>query len=206
MRFFYFSCLLLSAFTFSTTVSCNPSPRETKTFKLNTSNEGKLKEYQTLFGKHGIKLDVSKMDLDEVDADPLTVIVQKISQVNEGVLVEDTSLDVEGEEVGVNVRWLVDHLPEGKKATWTVLLGYQEKGKVYVFKGEVKGKLVKARIKAGFGFDPYFLPDGSTKTLAEEKPDQFNARALAVKALIANQPFAITKPIYDWKGPWQEHE
>lgn len=32
---------------------------------------------------------------------------------------------VEGEDVGINIRWLIDQLPKykGKKAVWTVLLG-----------------------------------------------------------------------------------
>ena len=56
----------------------------------------------------------------------------------EGVLIEDTTLDVEGKEVGVNVRWMdfankdasdMDGFA-GRKATWRVLLGLLEQGKV----------------------------------------------------------------------------
>jgi XTP/dITP diphosphohydrolase len=84
-------------------------------------------------------------------------------------------------------------------------LGYREKDKIYVFKGEVVGKIVLSRGNAGFGFDPYFLPEGSKKTLAEEKPAHFNARALVVKAFVEKKTFIICSPIYRWNGEWQKH-
>lgn len=177
-------------------------------FKLNTSNPGKLKEFRSFFKEHGIQLEVSRIDLDEVDADPLTVIVHKASQVDEGILVEDTSLDVEGADVGVNVRWLIEGLDNflGRKATWTVLLAHRQNGKVYVYKGEVAGKIIQPKNKEnGFGFDPYFLPAGTTKTLSEEKIDRFNARALAVENFVCGNTFKIVDPIYQWEGKWQEH-
>jgi inosine/xanthosine triphosphate pyrophosphatase family protein len=77
---------------------------------------------------------------------------------------------------------------------------------VYLFKGEVEGEIVLPRAieKAGeFGFDPYFLPNGSSFTLAESKADYINARAKAVQALINHKPEAVLPPIRDWKGAWQ---
>lgn len=178
-------------------------------YRLNTSNPNKLREFRDLFSEHRLKLAVSEVDLDEVDSDPLTVIVHKASQVDEGVLVEDTSLDVAGADVGVNVRWLIDDLESylGRRAAWTVLLAYRQDDQVYVFDGKVEGQIVAPRDDiAGFGFDPYFLPDGSTHTLAEEKPARFNARALAVRNFVDNQPYAIRTPIEQWDGEWQQHD
>lgn len=53
-------------------------------------------------------------------------------------------------------------------------------------------------------FDPVFEPEGSTKTLAEEKPDEVSARAKAVEAFVQDIPFAIVNPIFDWNGAYQE--
>lgn len=177
-----------------------------KVWKLNTSNLGKFEEFKKFFFQHGAQLVATHVDLNEVDADPLTVVVQKASQMESCILVEDTSLDVEGAQVGVNVKWLLTHLKElvGRKATWTTLLAYRKGDQVYVFRGMITGKIVEARGEKGFGFDPVFLPDGSNKTLAEEKPDKLNARALAVDALLEGKPFAIKPLIEKWEGNWQQ--
>ena len=53
-------------------------------------------------------------------------------------------------------------------------------------------------------FDPVFEPEGSTKTLAEEKPDEVSARAKAAEAFVQDIPFAIVNPIFDWNGAYQE--
>lgn len=50
--------------------------------------------------------------------------IHKASQLGEYVIIEDTSLDVEGEKVGVNVKWMMSSLPSfvGKRAHWNVFL------------------------------------------------------------------------------------
>ena len=64
------------------------------------------------------------MDLDEIDASPVEVVAHKATAAGVGVLIEDTSLDVDGADVGVNVRWIVDHIADfaGRAATWRVLI------------------------------------------------------------------------------------
>lgn len=173
-----------------------------KDLKLNTSNKNKLKEFERL-GLSGLKM--SSIDLPEPDADPLTVIRSKASQAGPGVIVEDTSLDVEGHpEVGVNIRWLVDKIQEykGSKAEFRVLLGILLNNKVFVYEGLVRGVLVEPR-GSGFGFDPMFLPVGSRKTLGEEKSDEYNPRAIAVKNFLDDNPYAVLEPLHTWKGKWQ---
>lgn len=174
-------------------------------WKLNTSNEGKLKEFQKIFSRYFIKLTATRKDLKEIDSDPVSVVAHKASQVDEKVLIEDTSLEIEGCSVGINIRWLLDHLDAyvHKKAIWTVLLAYREGDTIKIFKGEVKGKIVPSRGCEGFGFDPYFLPDNSSYTLAEKKPDGSNARALAVESFIKKKIFKEVPAIYTWDGNWQ---
>jgi XTP/dITP diphosphohydrolase len=174
--------------------------REGRLF-INTSNPNKLAEFRRL-GLAGIE--TLTMDLREPDADPVTVIRSKASQMGPNVLVEDTSLDVEGADVGTNVKWLLGDLDRyiGKAATFRSLLGILRGGRVEVYVGEVPGKIVRPRGK-GFGFDPVFQPDGSEYTLAEEKLDSLNARAISVKAFLAGRPDKVLAPLPDWDGPWQ---
>ncbi|MCB9336246.1 MAG: hypothetical protein H6586_08860 [Flavobacteriales bacterium] len=178
---------------------------------LNTSNQGKLKEFQSLFAKFQHQMTNTNDDLDEADADPITVIVQKASAVNHGhggVIVEDTSLDIDGEDVGVNIRWLLSNLSqfEGKKATWRVLLAFREKNLVFIAQGIVHGTIVNPKGNNGFGFDPFFLPNGTNTTLAQNKPEEFNARAKAVENLMKHNFFAIKPAIDNWDGPMQHSD
>lgn len=179
-----------------------------KILKLNTSNPGKLTEFQYLFKKHDIAITATQIDLAEISADPLTVVAHKASQLPEGVIVEDTSLDIEGVDVGINVRWMLDHLKQyiGRKAVWTVLLAKRHGNQVKVYSGTTTGEIISPRGTNGFGFDPFFLPMGCDKSLAESKPDAVNARAKAVDAIANDDVFATTDVVNDWQGAWQTDE
>jgi inosine/xanthosine triphosphate pyrophosphatase family protein len=168
---------------------------------LNTSNAAKLREFQAL-GLGGLR--ISSLDLPEPDADPLTVIRSKATQAGPNVIVEDTSFDVEGADVGVNVKWMIDQIGvfAGRRATFRVLIGIYRDGRVEVYEGSVSGVLVAPR-GTGMGFDPIFQPDGAEHTLAEAKPPEFNARAIAVSRFKDQKPAWVLDPLPDWPGPWQ---
>lgn len=172
----------------------------TLSLKLNTSSRDKLKEFKRL----GLaELECYSVDLPEPNASPLEVIASKATQVGEMIIVEDTSLDIDGVDIGVNIKWLIDSLGQhiGRKAVFRVLLGVQRNGCIEVYAGEVQGIIVLPKGQ-GFGFDPYFLPDGSERTLGEEKPDRFNARALAVTNFLNENPSDLLEPLH-WDGEWQ---
>ena len=185
-----------------------PNQMKCSTWKLNTSNPGKFEEFKSLFAKYGSSLEASHFDLKEIDSDPIQVVAHKASQLGENIIIEDTSLDIEGASIGVNIRWLLDHLTEyaGRKAEWTVLLAFRQGNEIYIYKGSVSGIIVLPRGTAGFGFDPVFLPNGSTNTLAESKPDLFNARAKAVESLLKGDVWAKHPMIENWEGPWQKND
>lgn len=206
MKLFYFiSSLIFCFFHFLCADNCNRKKRSI--WKLNTSNLRKFEEFKRLFAQHGSDLESTHFDLEEIDADPIQVIAHKATQLDENVVVEDTSLDIEGASVGVNIRWLLDHLPEykGRKAQWTVLLGLRQGNQIYIYKGNLTGTIVYPKGEGKFGFDPVFLPDGATQTLAESKPDKYNARAKAVEALIKGNVFTKHPLIEKWEGPWQNN-
>lgn len=175
-------------------------------WKLNTSNQGKFEEFKRLFANHGIILETSHLDLKEIDSDPIQVVAHKASQLGENVIVEDTSLDIEGASFGIHIRWLLEHLTAyvGRSAEWTVLLAFREGNQIDIYKGTVFGTIVSPKGSAGFGFDPIFLPNGSTETLAESKPDRFNARAKAVESLLKGELWMTHPLIKSWDGPWQK--
>lgn len=208
MYYFSITTLILVLLVYFKYLPAETHPiHESNHWEINTSNSGKLEEFKKFFFKYNLDLTSTRFDLDEIDADPITVAAHKASQMGERILIEDTSLDIEGADVGINVRWLIDNLDRyvGKKASWKVLLAYRTGDKVVIYEGSVTGTIVHARGDKGFGFDPFFLPDNATQTLAESKPDEVNARALAVKNLAENKPLVIVDAIYQWDGPWQEN-
>jgi XTP/dITP diphosphohydrolase len=178
------------------------------TWKLNTSNPGKFEEFERLFAKYGSILETSHVDLKEIEADPITVVAHKASQLGENIIVEDTSLDIEGASVGIHIRWLLDHLSEytGRNAEWVVLLAFRQGDQIYIYKGSVSGIIVLPRGTKGFGFDPIFCPNGSTKTLAESKPDLYNARAKAIESLLKGDIWTQSPIIENWEGSWQKDD
>lgn len=208
MKLYRIFVLLLSFCFFYSLYAGEPNQMKCSTWKLNTSNPGKFEEFKHLFAKYGSTLETSHIDINEIDADPIKVVAHKASQLGENIVVEDTSLDIEGASVGVNIRWLLDHLTEyaGRKAEWTVLLAFRQDNQIYIYKGSQSGIIVPARGTTGFGFDPVFLPNGSTKTLAESKPDLFNARAKAVEALLKGDVWTKHPIIENWEGPWQKSD
>lgn len=96
----------------------------------------------------------------------------------------------------------------GRRAVWRVLLGIlRSDDTVSIYEGITEGHIVESRGESAFGFDPVFQPKGTSKTLAEAKPDSVNARAKAINAFVRDDPASVHKPIRadEWKGKWQEH-
>lgn len=136
---------------------------------------------------------------------------------------EDTSLEVEGLEVGVNIRWLEESLGDnfqylaGRKAEWRVFLGLNDGEYIHIYEDSVKGILEKPsgeylEGKEGFGFDGYFKPEGSDMTLSQlsvaKKKDYYSARKRAVDKLLRNKVSVSYKisSIPKWNGSYQHEE
>jgi inosine/xanthosine triphosphate pyrophosphatase family protein len=181
---------------------------------LVSSNEDKLNEFKRL-GLKNIKIEKGR-DLKEVDADDITVITYKAKDAGKNRLVEDTSLNIEGETVGVNIRWMLNNLKkfENKKAEWVVLLGLNTGKEIKIFKGKIDGIIVNPNIipQNAFGFDPYFVPlknnpNKFTLTELENKgfKDKYSARKLAIDNFIKNSSIKIinVKDIPKWTGKYQ---
>ena len=180
-----------------------------KKISINTSNKGKIGEFQRMFNQFGYELDSTNIDLKEIIASHDEVVAHKASSLGEGILVEDTSLEIEGkEEEGINIKWILSNMGEfiGKKATWIVLLGIMQGEKVNLYKGVTEGEIVEPSGEGGFGFDPIFRPIGSEKTLAQEKKDETSARFRAIKNLCESNIYKSVDPIKEWKGKWQNED
>lgn len=155
---------------------------------MNTSNKKKQIEFKRIFDQYNFPITFVSHDVQEIVASPLEVVAHKASIIGDGILVEDTSLDLEGHEVGIHIKYLLDLIakPEtvGTKALWTCLIAFADCGQIYIFEGKVRGTIVPKAGDFEFGFAQYFLPDGTNKTMGQERNDLFNARACCIKNMM----------------------
>jgi XTP/dITP diphosphohydrolase len=180
---------------------------------LGSSSQGKLDEYKSF----GLPLKQTSLpDAPEVQGSDQEVITYKALTFGENFLVEDTSLQVEGEEVGVNIKWLIKELHNNpkfhhKKATWVVYLGLIQNGFLYLATGHVSGTIdITRKDKSAFGFDSVFIPDGSDKTLWELKQlkakTPFSARKIAIDHMLNHEFDTVVEVINipPWTGVYQK--
>lgn len=89
-----------------------------------------------------------------------------------------------------NINLLLKNLDgkENRRARFRTIITLILAGKVHTFEGIVNGSILTTRRgNDGFGYDPVFLPDHSSKTLAEmsmEEKNQVSHRANAVRKLV----------------------
>ncbi len=144
-----------------------------------------------------------KVDLKEPDADPETIVRFKASQFDE-VLVDDTSLVIEGSQIGHLIKWKMEELEQlvGRQAEFRCFLGFHRNQRIEIYLGIVRGKICQ-KSGGGFGFDPYFQPEGSEKSYGDYKPDHLNARYLAAQNFLLGKINKIAEPLPRWSGPYQ---
>lgn len=175
------------------------------TISFVTGNAKKLEEVQRILGMDGngnhkstslpYHLINTKVDLPELQGSPVDVAKQKciaaVEVVGSAVIVEDTSLCFNSLNglPGVYIKWFLDSV--GHDGLNKMLSGYDDKSayaqtvvafcpgpgkKTAVFDGRTSGKIVMARGKLDFGWDPIFEPDeGQGKTYAEMSKDEKDA-------------------------------
>lgn len=176
--------------------------------KLVTSNPNKLAE----FAGFGLNIQAhSGLDLREVQGSIDEVILHKAKDAGSGLVVEDTILEIDGEEV-VDIRWRISQLSDhvGTPANWIVSLGHNTGTHIRVYRGVIPGILISnvASVNS-FGFDPFFVPTGQDRTLevlaSMGLKDAHSARKRAVEALIADKPILVValSDIAVWTGAYQ---
>lgn len=164
-----------------------------------TGNKGKLAETKSILG---FAVEGVSLDIDEVQSlDPVEVAVKKAKayffKLKKPVFVEDVSLifkalgslpgpyiDSFSKELGNEgmIELLNGKTREGTAQTTIVFV--DKKGKEHIFKGLIKGRISrKPKGDNGFGWDPIFIPKGSTKTFAEMELKEKNKYSMRKKAL-----------------------
>ena len=175
-------------------------------FNIATSNIHKVKEFSVALSSLNICVRKVALDLVEPQANTLEEVAkfkarQAYEKIKKPVLVEDSGLFIHALNgfPGVYSSYVfktignegILKLMEGKenreatfKSVVALALG---KNDIKLFVGECNGMISeKARGKAGFGFDPIFIPAGHDKTFAEdyEMKNKLSHRKQAIQKLV----------------------
>ncbi len=183
---------------------------------LATSNRGKLIEFQTLLSKIEIhtqgelKVFSPPDETGKTFEDNARLKARALKSVKTGVWVigEDSGLEVDGlnklpgihsaryagpnardsENVAKLLKMMALRSATNRKAQFQCcMVVYSPEGKEFVVNGQMTGNISeKVRGTDGFGYDPIFIPDGETKTLAElglTRKNQISHRAEAIRKL-----------------------
>ncbi|MCI4328995.1 MAG: non-canonical purine NTP pyrophosphatase [Thermoplasmata archaeon] len=168
-----------------------------------TSNPDKVVEVRRVFREYDIQVRWSRRALPEPQSDRLQdVVAAKLATAagpGRAVVVEDSGLFLDGLRgfPGVYSRYVYDtlglegilELLQGKprRATFRTVAGFRRGRTTRIAVGTVQGTIAPRRKgHNGFGYDPNFVPRGSTRTFAEmEGPekDRYSHRGRAIRAL-----------------------
>ncbi|AYV85756.1 MAG: hypothetical protein Satyrvirus37_1, partial [Satyrvirus sp.] len=176
---------------------------EYQPIKINTTNNHKQTEFQKFFKHYGFEVSFSSIDIPEPDASHEEIIVYKASSAyskqstkSVRIFCEDTALFIEGApETGVNIKFHINNINDyaGRNASFVVLLGYADGKDVYIYRGQIDGKIIHSDIRSEFGFDANFVPDGAAFSYSVSKPMEMNSRFLAVSQVVKNSPHMVCK-------------
>jgi XTP/dITP diphosphohydrolase len=181
-----------------------------------TNNAHKLEEIRIAIGSHVKIISLAEAGIQQEIPEPFETLkenarekAQTIYRLSRGenCFSEDTGLEVDalGGEPGVhsaryagepvsytnNTRKLLRALADSsnRRARFITLICLILNGTEYFFEGRCEGRILRSPVgQAGFGYDPVFMPDGSSKSFAEmdaEEKNVFSHRRKAGDLLIA---------------------
>lgn len=171
-----------------------------------TGNEGKYNEAKKVIPS----LEKIDFDLPEIQSlDPKEIIsfkLQEAAKTHQGnFIVEDTSLIANSMNKfpGPLVKWVLKSVgnnglydmvksKDDKSAKAVCMVGLMYNGKLTFFESEVEGEFVEPRGENGFGWDPVFKPNDSSKTFGEMQPEEKEKYNMRVKALLKLQKYLET--------------
>lgn len=161
-----------------------------------TGNPNKVKEATAILAD--VELAIHDLALPEIQSFSLQEVVESKARmaydaVQAPVLVEDVAFDIEalGGFPGPFAKFWFKHVGYDRaaeiaanmgtqRAVARCMAGFCDGTRVLCFEGRVPGTIVHKRGE-GFGFDPYFVPEGHEQTFAEMGPEK--KRTLSHRAL-----------------------
>jgi ribokinase/non-canonical purine NTP pyrophosphatase (RdgB/HAM1 family) len=178
-----------------------------------TGNKKKLEEVQQILsGGNSFDIVNAKLDLPELQGDPIEIAIEKCKLASKSVkgpvFTEDTSLCFNALNglPGPYIKWflekcghdglnqMLDGFSDRSAYAQTIIaFTYGEDEKVHIFDGRTDGTIVRARGKLDFGWDPIFEPKEGQgercKTYAEMTKEEKNAISHRAKSFAKFKDF-----------------
>jgi len=173
------------------------------TLRFVTSNKGKFAEAKSILKRYDVRISSLNRKIDEIRSESCARVAEASAQnayskAGVPLFVEDAGLFVKplGGFPGAYSAWAFRKLGNpgflrlmngvrNRQARFVSAIAYVDSKGVRVFTGICKGKIaLKARGRAGFGYDPLFMPCGSRKTFAQNP---------ALKARVSHRRKALEK-------------
>ncbi|MEX2007701.1 MAG: non-canonical purine NTP pyrophosphatase [Candidatus Levyibacteriota bacterium] len=166
-----------------------------------TGNRDKVDEAQKILG---LPIEVVDVDINEIQSLDLAKVVkhkaeEAYKKVKKPLFVDDVSFEIKAWNgfpgpfikflriAGNNRHELLLRMLSAEKDRAVRVIagiGYHDGKKVHIIEGSFVGKIVPRRGDKGWGFDPYVIPHGYTKTLGEldeNVKNKISHRARALK-------------------------
>ncbi len=170
-----------------------------------TSNRHKVEEVNSILARCGYEaepVNVPKLEIQSEKIEDIAVHAASLawSLLGRPVIVEDAGLFIEAlngfpgpyssyvyRTLGVEgIVKLMKGQPN-RRARFISVIALAYSGGIVVFRGEARGYIAEEpRGSMGFGFDPIFIPEGSSKTFAEmsvEEKNKYSHRGSAARQL-----------------------
>ncbi len=180
--------------------------------RVATGNPHKLAEISAILAPFGIAVEQLDAEKVEVQDDDVVTVARKAAEFlcprhGDYVVVEDTGLyiDALGGFPGPYAEYVyrtiglrgVLKLLEGvsdRSATFKCAAALCLGGDVHIFVGETRGRIAEEpRGSGGFGYDPIFIPEGSSLTYAEMGEETKNTVSHRARAFTALARWLIVK-------------
>jgi XTP/dITP diphosphohydrolase len=152
-----------------------------------STNQNKFREVQSILAAHGISTDFMQISLVEIQSDSLEEIVREkaksaFSQAKRPVIVEDDGLFIDalkgfpGQYSSHAFKTLGNEgilkLFSGsadRGAHFRSLIAFYDGKRLSISEGRVDGRISDRITEGGWGYDPIFVPAGTSLTFAELK-------------------------------------
>jgi XTP/dITP diphosphohydrolase len=165
-----------------------------------STNQNKFREVQSILAGHGISVDFAQINSVEIQSDSLEEIAREKAksaflQVGRPVIVEDDGLFIDSlkgfpgqysshafKTIGnEGILKLLSGLPD-RRASFRSLIAFNDDKRLSISEGRADGKISEKITEGGWGYDPIFVPAGTTLTFAQlkESKNEYSHRKKAL--------------------------
>ena len=165
-----------------------------------STNQNKYREVESILSTHGIPVDFAQENLIEIQSDSIEDIVKEKAKnayalLGKPVIVEDDGLFIDllkgfpGQYSSYAFKTIGNEgilkLLDGsinRSASFRSLIAFCDDARLSVSEGKVDGRIYDKITEGGWGYDPIFVPAGTSLTFAqlEEKKNEHSHRKSAL--------------------------